>query len=235
MIKGIYHSARSLQSCNKNMETIANNLANLNSAGFKREGLFSEILSSYGEPKIRSSVDMTQGEVYETKNPFDLAIVGKGMFVLKTEDGNEFTRKGNFHISDEGFLVNEDGKKVLGKNGEINLNDFLTEENKVVSVTRQGEVKVGEMNVDTLLLAEINPDDYEKRKMGLNFDPLEDIQNIPNENDFQILQGYLEESNVNPIVEMENMIKISKDYESAYKMVTYLDESLGKANEMGKF
>ena len=61
MIKGIYQSARSLQAANKNMEKISGNLANLNTVGFKREGLFSEILKSEGKSEIRSSVDTSQG------------------------------------------------------------------------------------------------------------------------------------------------------------------------------
>jgi flagellar basal body rod protein FlgG len=68
MIKGIYQSARSLLAANKNMEKISSNLANLNTVGFKREGMFSEILKSVGQSEVRSSVDTSQGDVYETKS-----------------------------------------------------------------------------------------------------------------------------------------------------------------------
>ena len=90
------------------------------------------------------------------------------------------------------------------------------------------------MIVDELMLVKINPDEYEKRKMGLNFNPTENVEAILDENEYQIMQGYLEESNVNPILEMENMINISKEYESSYKMVTYLDNTLEKSNEIGR-
>ena len=63
MIKGIYQSARSLLAANKNMEKISSNLANLNTVGFKREGMFSEVLKSAGNSEIRSSVDKSQGEI----------------------------------------------------------------------------------------------------------------------------------------------------------------------------
>lgn len=132
MIKGIYQSARSLMAANKNMEKISGNLANLNTVGFKREGLFSEILKSEGKSQIRSSVDTSQGQIYETLNPLDLALVGEGMFTIQTQNGYEFTRKGNFKVSDEGFLVDEQGNSVMGKNGEINLTQFLNgEESKL--------------------------------------------------------------------------------------------------------
>jgi flagellar basal-body rod protein FlgG len=232
MIKGIYQSARSLLAANKNMEKISSNLANLNTVGFKREGMFSEILKSAGNSEIRSSVDTSQGEIYETLNPLDLAIVGEGMFTIQTQSGYEFTRKGNFKISDDGFLVNEQGNKVLGKSGEINLMEYLNGEQTDIKISRQGELSINETHIADLLVVKI--DDYEKRKMGLNFNSTQDIKDMAQESEFEVKQGYLEESNVNPMIELENMINISKDYETAYKMVNYLDSSLEKANDLGR-
>ena len=232
MIKGIFQSAKSLQACNKNMEKVANNLANINTTGYKREGMFSEILSSMTGPKIRSVVDTSQGELFTTSNPLDMAINGEGLFVLQSENGYEFTRNGSFRISDEGFLVNEEGKKVIGKNGEIDLSSFLNGEDAKISVSKNGEIQVNDTPVSELLVVKI--DDFEKRKTGLNFNATENIMDFVQQDKYEILQGYLEESNVNPILEMENMINISKDYESAYKMITYLDGTLEKANELGK-
>ena len=232
MIKGIYQSARSLLAANRNMEKISGNLANINTVGFKREGMFSEILKSAGNSEIRSSVDKSQGDIYETLNPLDLAIVGEGMFTVQTPNGYEFTRKGNFKVSDEGFLVNEQGNKVLGKSGEINLSEYLNGEQTDIKISRNGEVKINETHVADLLVVKI--DDYEKRKMGLNFNSIQDISDIAQESEFEVKQGYLEESNVNPMIELENMINISKDYETAYKMVNYLDSSLEKTNDLGR-
>ena len=232
MIKGIYQSARSLLAANKNMEKISSNLANLNTVGFKREGMFSEVLKSVGQSEVRSSVDTSQGEIYETLNPLDLAIVGDGMFTIQTQSGFEFTRKGNFKISDDGFLVNEQGNKVLGKGGEINLTEYLNAEQTDIKISTKGELSINENHVADLLVVKI--DDYEKRKIGLNFNSTQDIQDLAQENEFELRQGYLEESNVNPMVELENMINLSKDYETAYKMVNYLDSSLEKANDLGR-
>lgn len=234
MIKGIYHAARSLETQNKNMERIANNLANLNTIGYKREGLFIQILNQLGGPQVKSPVDLTQGEVFETKNPLDIAIVGVGLFVVKTDKGYEYIRNGNFQISPEGFLVDKQGRKVIGKNGEINLSEYKLDENNVLSISRNGEIKVGENSVDALLIAKLDENKYDFRKEGLNFDSISDIEELAEENEYQLLQGYLEESNVNPIQEMENMIRVSKDYESSYKMVITLDESLQKSVEIGK-
>lgn len=234
MIKGIYLSARSLQSYNRNMEIISNNLANINTLGFKKQGLFSEILTSSGTPQIREYSDKTQGEIYGTSNLLDLAIDGDGMFVLKSDSGFEFSRDGRFHISDDGYLVNQQGQHVLGRNGEINISDFTLTEDNTINISKDGTISIGSQNIDTLMIAKIDGSEYEKRRMGLNFDPAQNIDDLADQGSYQILQGYLEESNVNPILEMENMIKVSKDYESAYKMITYLDGSLEKTNDIGK-
>lgn len=232
MIKGIYQSARSLLAANKNMEKISGNLANVNTVGYKREGLFSEILKAEGNSQIRSSVDTSQGDIFETSNPLDLALVGEGMFAIKSNSGYEFTRKGNFKISDDGFLVNEQGNKVMGKGGEINLMEYLNGAQTDIKVSHNGALSINDTHVADLLVVKI--DDYEKRKQGLNFNSIQDIQDFAQENEFEVRQGYLEESNVNPMVELENMINISKDYETAYKMVNYLDSSLEKANDLGR-
>ena len=154
------------------------------------------------------------------------------MFTIQTQNGYEFTRKGNFKISDDGFLVNEQGNKVLGKSGEINLMEYLNGEQTDIKISRQGELSINETHIADLLVVKI--DDYEKRKMGLNFNSTQDINDMAQVNEFEVKQGYLEESNVNPMIELENMINISKDYETAYKMVNYLDSSLEKANDLGR-
>lgn len=232
MIKGIYQSARSLLAANKNMEKISGNLANVNTVGYKREGLFSEILKAEGNSQIRSSVDTSQGEIYETSNPLDLALVGEGMFVVQSSNGYEFTRKGNFNISDDGFLVDEQGNKVMGKGGEINLMEYLNGSQTDIKISRNGALSINDAHVADLLIAKIG--DYEKRKTGLNFNSIQDIQDFSLESEFEVRQGYLEESNVNPMIELENMINVSKDYETAYKIVNYLDSSLEKANDLGR-
>ena len=232
MIKGIYQSARSLLAANKNMEKISGNLANINTVGFKREGMFSEILKSVGQSEVRSSVDTSQGDIYETSNPLDLAILGDGMFALKNKNCYYFTRNGNFNIADDGFLVDQNGSKVIGKNGEINLLEYMNGEQTDIKISNKGEISVNDTHVADLLVVKI--DDYEKRKMGLNFSSEQDIKDLAMENEYQVRQGYLEESNVNPMIELENMINISKDYETAYKMVNYLDSSLEKTNDLGR-
>lgn len=235
MIKGIYYAARSLNNGFKKMSNIANNLANINTNGYKREIPFSEVMMSKGNSRLTQFTDFSAGSLVKTASPLDLAISGSGFFVVQTPKGNELTRNGHFQISDDGFLVDGNGNKLMGLKGAINLNDFLfDDENKKLKILRNGEIRVGNKAVDNLLIMQADNPLSLQRDSNLDFISLTDDYMPVDENNFQVLQGYLEESNVNPIVEMEAMIKTSSDYQSSYKMVNFLDQSLQKANEVGR-
>jgi flagellar basal-body rod protein FlgG len=234
MIKGIYLSSRKLEVQAQNFESVANNIANLNTSGYKRQLPFSEVLSKEGEVKVKQFSNFSQGELVQTDNPFDLAISGEGFFVINTDQGAEYTRNGKFSVTNEGFLVNEQGYKVMGQQGEINVFDIAGQGAKDITVNKNGEIKVNDELVDSLMIVKLQDEQSSIRLSGLNFTAADaNITQVLPEN-YQIYQGYLEESNVNPVVEMEQMIKLSNDYESAQKMMKYLDQSLGQANEIGK-
>jgi len=104
MIKGIYTAARSLDHRIKNLDVIANNLANLNTTGYKREIPFTEVINSLGDTVIKKVMSQQQGELIQTSNPLDLGISGQGFFALRSQDGTvELTRNGRFKISDDGY------------------------------------------------------------------------------------------------------------------------------------
>lgn len=234
MIKGIYQAGRSLEGKMKSMEVIANNLANLNTTGFKREVPFSEIISQTGQIRLEQVTDFQQGTAAATGNPLDLYLNGKSFFALQTENGVELTRNGKFNISDEGFLVNEQGYKVLGRNGEINLNDTLLNEDKTILISKIGEMRIGNIPIDTLLVIKIDTNKGLERTDGINFTYMNEDYEPASLDEYEITQGYLEESNINPITEMEEMIRTNSDYQAASKLIGVLDDSLGKANEIGR-
>lgn len=234
MIKGIYHAGRSLTNNTKNLERIANNLANINTVGFKREGLFIEILKQAGNSEIKIPIDLKQGNLAQTGNPLDLAISGDGYFVISNDGKYELTRNGSFMIDDDGFLVTKEGKRVIGKAGEINLLNYKMDNEQILSIDEEGEIKVGDIVIDKLLIINQQERFADLGNIGLKYDDLNDLLNSSSEADYKIMQGYLEESNVNPIEEMELMIKVSKDYEASYRIVQSLDDSIQKANEIGK-
>jgi len=235
MIKGIYFMSQNMHSKVNNIEIVANNLANINTTGFKRELPFSEIMERYKNSPVKQVTDFSQGTLLFTSNPLDLALSGKGNFVLQNEKGEqEFTRNGRLRISEEGFLVNEQGYKVIGKKGTIDFLDFQTRKDKSISISKNGEIKVGDTIIDDLKIVDLDNMDGLERKEGLNFETVNGNFKELNEGEFEIQQGYLEESNVNPVLEMQAMIDINKDFEASQKMINFLDISLEKANEIGK-
>jgi flagellar basal-body rod protein FlgG len=234
MIKGLFQSARSLQSGNQHVGVVANNLANINTSGFKREEPFSEILSNEGEIIVRQVTDYKQGELAFTGNPLDMAVKGEGFFAIQTENGKMLTRDGRFTISKDGYLVNLNGDKVLGTDGEISFGENIFQQKQNITVSNHGEIKVGETTVDDFLIVGIE-DTKQLKKSGSNYFVYssEDFAE-QEEGKFELSQGYLESANVNPVEEMQAMIRLNKDYQSSFKIVNYLDESLEKANQIGK-
>lgn len=242
MIKGMYLAGRSLDNRMKGIQVVSNNLANINTTGYKRELQFSEILSAADQAtkqkevpaRVRQITDFSQGDLALTSNPLDVAISGKGFFVVKTGAGMEFTRNGRFKISDDGYLVNQSGYKVQGRSGDINLGELLDEKHEAITISKNGEIRVGSKLVDAILVTQPERPQDSVRTNGLNFVAEEEELKPADEKDFSLEQGYLEDSNINPIIEMETMISLSKDYESSKKMITAFDQSLGQANEIGK-
>jgi flagellar basal-body rod protein FlgG len=234
MIKGIYQNARKLNIQERNFESVANNLANINTSGYKKQLPFSEVLSQAGDVKIKQYSDFTQGELVATNNTYDMAISGEGYFVVNTDQGYEYTRNGRFSVTQEGFLVDNKGNKVMGEQGEINVFNIAANGAKDVQINKNGDIKVGDEVVDTLKIVKFEDEQDAVRVSGSNF-VTGDTNVVQVESDkYQINQGYLESSNVNPVMEMESMIQMNNDYESAQKMMKYLDQSLGHATEVGK-
>ncbi|MFA6978841.1 MAG: flagellar hook basal-body protein [Ignavibacteriaceae bacterium] len=234
MVNGIYNVARSLNTKVKSIDVLANNLANINSTGFKKQVPFQEYLDKNGEIAVKQTTDYGQGEVILSANPLDLAISGDGYFLVKTENGTELTRNGKFHISEDGFMVNGNGDKVLGNNGEISFGDLMDADNPSISISKTGEIKIGETNVDSLVIAKLENPQEAIRTSSSNFAVADDNYSVASPQNYEIVQGYLEESNVNPILEMQTMIETNKDYESAYKIMRYLDQTMEKSNQIGR-
>jgi flagellar basal-body rod protein FlgF len=235
MIKGIYTAARSLDQRIKNLDVIANNLANLNTTGYKREIPFSEVINSLGDTAIKKVTSQTQGELVQTSNPLDLGISGQGFFVLKNDSGNvQLTRNGRFQISDEGYLTDNNGAKVMGKNGPITLEETMLDSNAVITISKEGEIKLNDKIIDKILVVNV-PSPSELEHLGNSNFGLGGQEAVPlSEDEFTVSQGYVEQANTNPIVEMEAMIQLNKEYESAQKVIAALDQSLSQANDIAK-
>lgn len=173
--------------------------------------------------------DWEQGQLEMTENDFDLALKGDGFFSIRTPQGDFYTRNGVFTRNAVGELVTLDGYPVLGLKGPIVVGEKGFAVNSFGEIIQNGEI------IDKLALTTFsNPSDIYKK--GNTFyterTPLKG-EKMPYEGD--ILQGYKENSNVDAISEMIRLIEMNRNYESNQKVITTIDDLIGKCvNEVGK-
>lgn len=207
----------------RQMDIVANNIANMNTSGFKSESaLFEEFLTpvaTAGGEEDLSFVndyglhrDLSPGGIKSTSNPMDIAINGEGYFVVSTPEGERYTRNGHFKLDPDGQIATNDGFSVLDKGGQainIGLNEGPITVSKDGTVTTSLGVR-GQFQVVTF--------EFERRleKVGDNLYKADQIPIEPEALD--IVQGAIEQSNVKAVVEMTRMIDISRSYQSAAKL-----------------
>jgi flagellar basal-body rod protein FlgF len=208
----------------RELDVVANNIANINTTGYKSDGsLFEEFLGASaggGLPGNRVSLvqdrgtwhDMSSGPIQKTGNPLDVAIDGKAFLVVKTKDGPRYTRNGALQINGNGDLVNSDGDQVLGDNGPIQFQP--TDHQIQISTDGTISVREGTQTVDsvrgTLKLVRFdNPQRLQKDGSGTF--AAGDAEVKPSTTS-RVIQGAIEKSNVRGVVEMSRMIEITRSY-----------------------
>lgn len=209
----------------RQLDVIANNIANANTTGFKAEEmLFEEYLVedaknrdtayAYDVATIRNT---EQGSMEPTGNQLDVAIQGKGFFGVQTDLGERYTRAGNFLIDTDGVLVTQDGDPVLNDAGA----EIQFEEDDVqVMIFGDGRVEVDGEERDAIGIFQFeNEQLLQPLQAGLyaSTEPA-----IPNEGEGVMMQGFLEKSNVQPIVQMTNLMKLQRAYEGSAKFISGL-------------
>ncbi|MFN3431677.1 MAG: flagellar basal-body rod protein FlgF [Candidatus Sericytochromatia bacterium] len=256
MIRGLYTSSAGMQVEQLRQESIANNLANLNTAGFKRD---MTMIEARGDRAIKRTnnpadqgplaatkkvglgdlgtgvfvdrfvKDFEQGTMQQTENPFDLALQGDGFFTVEGEGGERvYTRGGDFTRDVEGRLVDKGGRAVLGQGGPITIPDGT------LQVGLDGTVSVDGRAVDQLAIVRFDDPDNQLSKLGDTlFRNETGATALPST--AQVHQGMLEGANVNSVREMVEMIACLRQYEANQKAVHHQDETLAKAvNEVGR-
>ncbi|HHW03958.1 MAG TPA: flagellar basal-body rod protein FlgF [Thermoanaerobacterales bacterium] len=254
MIRGLYTAASGLMAEMARTDVISNNLANVNTAGFKKDRAifraFPEMdiyriddpaaSSPMGEVDLRPfigvlgtgvmldeiSTDFSPGPVKNTSNPLDLALAGDGFFEVQTPAGVRYTRDGSFTRDQEGYLVTAEGYYVLGQNGPVRLPG-----DEDISINRRGEIFSGGAFVDRLMVVDF----ADRRQLLKEGDNLYAANQQPVPSASEVIQGALESSNVNPIGEMVNLITAFRAYEASQKVVSANDDTLNKAvNEIAR-
>lgn len=237
MNSGIYAALSGNITAMKRLDVLSNNLANTNTAGFKKDRLTFESLLAKGQAAGDAPVmaeekfftDFSPGPLKQTGNTLDVAIEGDGFFVIDTPQGPAYTRQGNFHISPAGRLVTVDGFEVQGKGGPITIKGGS------VDIDTQGGIAVDGANVGALQLVDF-PKPYALQKLGNSlYRPASAAAAPQPAAAARVNQGFLEESNVSVVMEMAQMIETSRYFETCQKVIQNYDNMASKAaNDVGR-
>ena len=214
MISGIYNLIDGSITQQLRFETIANNMANSNTNGFKKDLIsFAEAL----ETQSNSSTDFSQGPIRFTGNEFDVALSSKGFFKVETPNGLRYTRDGAFSTNAQGVLITGSGDTVLGENGSI------TVEGGEVYIGRDGQVVVNNESVDKILVVDFDEPQLLRKEGGSYYSYQGESKGISSVPDAEIQHKYLESSNVNATQEMVEMIETYRAFESVEKAIQSID------------
>ena len=204
----------------RQLEVIANNLANTSTPAFKAESMkFDEFLIRADEGAPLSFVedggvkrDWTPGTLRPTGNPLDLAINGDGYFVVNTPDGDRYTRNGRFALDASGQVVTGNGNMVASDGGPI----LVPNEDTKIIVAADGTVSTETGIIGHLRIVHFD----DPQALSAIGGGLYSTEAAPQpDSASKITQGMVEDSNVQPIIEMTNLVQVTRDYEAAQRMI----------------
>lgn len=218
---GMSSAAAALRYWERRQEVASNNLANVSTDGFKGQKVFARMVEG-ALPAADETTDFSQGTLETTNNPRDVALDGRGFFVVKTPNGERYSRGGSLQVNDAGDLTDSSGNQLLGESGPIRVTSPGKTEVGAIQISRDGTITVDNAEVGRLRIETI-PDKTTLSAEGKGlFVPPAGRQRI--DPDARIVrQGALEQSNVTPISEMVDMISIQRAYTAVQKAVTTLD------------
>jgi flagellar basal-body rod protein FlgF len=239
MIKGIYTSGAAMRAGIVRQDITANNLANSGTTGFKRDRfVLEQQVSGANTANSKQLLDAVSasrytsfhpGPIESTESPLDFALQGPGFFVVADEAGQSFTRNGRFDRNSDGLLVDASGRRVQGQGGDITLPPGI------VSVSERGEIAVDGALIDRLRVVDFSDSlALEKTGDGLFADPRSEAGQLALDS-AAIQQGFLEQSNVDAVQEMVEMIATSRNYEASSRLMMTQDASLNHVvNDIGR-
>jgi flagellar basal-body rod protein FlgF len=252
LVRGLYTAASGALVAESQADVIANNLANVNTSGFKRTllqvqsapemGLYRRQIDPGNPRGVASSAFIgalgmgaqvmdtpavfEQGAIAQTGNPLDLAIQGNAFFAIQTPQGVRYTRDGQFSEDPNGRLVTMDGNLVLGTNGPVQVQPS----GGAVQIDSSGQITQGGRLVDTLALVQFN-NLGQLRPEGDNRFVATPAAGAARAAGSTVHQGFLEKSNANVVRSMVDLITAQRWFEANQKVITTQDQANGWAIE----
>jgi flagellar basal-body rod protein FlgF len=235
MQDGLYVALSSQIALEKRLNTIADNVANASTIGFRATGVkFEEVFNGLSSEatSFASSGDTflanVKGSMRETGNPFDFAIQGDAWFGIETPAGTVMTRDGRFTLTDNGQLVTIEGYAVLDAGGApIQLDP----RNGPPDAGADGVLRQGDQLVGALGLFNFEPGANFVRFGNSGIVPSTQPEPVVDRLDVGVAQGFLEQSNVNPVLEMTRLIMVQRAFENSATLTRSTEETLDKAIE----
>lgn len=216
----------------RQMDVVANNMANINTTGFKAESL---LVSEYVSPNATDEAftsfldqqlhftenwstlhDMRPGAITQTGNPLDIALSGDGFLTVRTPAGERYTRAGALQVNASGLLVTTDGHPVLSDLGPIRFADNETD----IAIARNGTISTNTGSKGALRLVEFaNPQELSHEGDNL-YSGGTPVANVGT----QVIQGAIERSNVSGVATMADMIRVQRAYQTLATLMQQQDE-----------
>ena len=229
----LYVAISSQIALERRLTTLADNVANANTTGFRAtEVKFNEVLADTGASNVsfvnqgQDFLKTSNGGLNATGNQLDFAIRGEAWFMIETPTGNMLTRDGRFSLTETGQLVNINGYPVLDP-GEAPIQ--LDPGGPPPKVGRDGGLEQDGVRLGAVGLFQADLSQGFQRKAALGVVPTIPPEPLVDANSAGLLQGYLEESNVNPVSEMSHLIMLSRAFESASAMMKATEDIFKEA------
>ncbi len=238
MINGLYSAASAMAASARQHEVISQNLAHVQMPGYRRQSVHEtstehgfddhvkEAMShhSMGTDSSKVVYDFSTGTLEQTGHPLDVALEGKGFFVIEGPNGPLYTRNGVFQIDSEGRLVTADLLPVASKGGDITFPPDVSP--ATIAIDKEGRISVKNVEIGQLAIVDFE----EPQRLALHgvtlFEAPDDMP--PKEIESNLVQGSRERSNVSPIQELVNLIAAQRRQEAAQKSMNLIQESVGK-------
>ena len=236
MNRGIYPPLAGAITLERRLEVLSHNIGNIQTTGFKKDKpLFASILGQTSGPSIAGidlfpvmdalPADRSQGALAHTGETLDVGLQGDGFLVVQTPDGLRYYRGGKLERNAEGNLVTHNGDPLLGNKGPIKLppGDIV--------IDNSGNISVNNVGVDKLRLDRVLDGESIAKVGDLYWTVPEKTARA---RETTVHQGMLEKSNVNPALDMVELIKVTREYEQMQKAIQAMDEMASQAIQAGR-
>ncbi len=228
MLDAITASQIALLQDKAKLESISQNVANMQTPGYKRElsenvGFDEQLQAQMATvvQQLQHSTQYSQGTFTQSRLPNELALAGDGYFEVQTNDGVFYTRRGDFHVNEQGELATPTGARLLGKSGVLRVDD------NPFTIDSNGNLLIDHHKVEQVSVVQFsNPQALNYLGQGLY---TSDESPLPNNGTTHVLQGFLEQSNVKSVDEMMEMIKTARHFESSQRVMHVADELMSTA------